>query len=439
MGSHRESGFGTNPAGALIVALRAAALCLLALVVAVGFSMETPSGNTVAAGSSTSVASGTVGPEFLPVTSPDRVEAAPAAEPDGVEAPRTALVPFTRTSVKTVGKDGKPALNVARAGLKRPPAGHLMSPLESLAASSAFGYRISPISGAAGDFHLGQDFAAPCGTRVYSADAGVVRAAGWHPWGGGNRVEVDHGNGLITTYNHLEAIGVKTGQSVDVGQVIARVGTTGWSTGCHLHFETILDGRHVDPKRWTLIPIQQLDQLENIAMVDFGADRGKGTPVNWALPASDHSDHTVLGGEHELPTVPATDPGWSAATPTPTPTPTPTNPGTPATTPTPTPTPTDPGTATPTPTPSPTPSPTETAPPPTETPTPPPIETETSTPAPAPSDPPTVQPVPTATSTLSVSEPVTEPAPSAPAPTATAVPSAILPEETTTGTATTTP
>lgn len=225
-----------------------------------------------------------------------------------------ALVSFARTAVKTVSKDGRPALNVASAGLKRPPAGFLMSPLEALTASSPYGYRISPISGTAGDFHLGQDFAAPCGTRVYAADSGVVRAAGWHPWGGGNRVEIDHGNGLITTYNHLEAIGVETGESVDVGQVIARVGTTGWSTGCHLHFETILDGRHVDPQRWTLIPIQQLDQLEKLDMVDFGADRTALRPVNWALPAGDHHHHAVVGGEHELPIKPAQDPGYTAST-----------------------------------------------------------------------------------------------------------------------------
>jgi murein DD-endopeptidase MepM/ murein hydrolase activator NlpD len=87
-------------------------------------------------------------------------------------------------------------------------AGTLMAPLETLQESSPFGLRISPLSGSAGEFHWGQDYAAACGTRVYAADAGVVRAVGWHPWGGGNRIEIDHGNGLITTYNHLEAIGV---------------------------------------------------------------------------------------------------------------------------------------------------------------------------------------------------------------------------------------
>ena len=172
-----------------------------------------------------------------------------------------ALVPFGRTMVRTVAKGGTAPLNVASAGLKRPPEGSLMAPLEVLTSSSPFGYRVSPITGTDGDFHLGQDFAAGCGTRVYSADAGVVRAAGWHPWGGGNRVEIDHGNGLITTYNHLEAIAVRAGDTVQVGQVIARVGTTGWSTGCHLHFETILHGKHTSPLNWTLLAIRQVDEL----------------------------------------------------------------------------------------------------------------------------------------------------------------------------------
>ena len=182
--------------------------------------------------------------------------------PAAVTADPQALVAFSRSTVQTVTREGIGGeLNVASASLSRPAAGFLMAPLESLVPSSPFGLRTSPLTGLAGEFHWGQDFAAPCGTRVYSADAGVVRAVGWHPWGGGNRVEIDHGNGLITTYNHLEAIAVKKGDSVRVGEVIARVGTTGSSTGCHLHFETILNRAHTDPMDWSFVPIKQVDQL----------------------------------------------------------------------------------------------------------------------------------------------------------------------------------
>ena len=172
-----------------------------------------------------------------------------------------------------------------------------------MAESSPFGLRTSPITGSAGEFHWGQDYAAACGTRVYSADSGVVRAVGWHPWGGGNRVEIDHGNGLITTYNHLEAIAVKKGDSVRVGEVIARVGTTGSSTGCHLHFETILNGSHKNPHDWTLLPITQTDQLGTIEMTSYAPDAGKpsNTSLGWAIPVSEDGTHVVAGGAHESP------------------------------------------------------------------------------------------------------------------------------------------
>nr|WP_254703511.1 peptidoglycan DD-metalloendopeptidase family protein [Pseudarthrobacter sp. C4D7] len=160
-----------------------------------------------------------------------------------------------------------------------------MAPLQLLDPSSPFGFRVSPISGSAGDFHLGQDYAAPCGTPVYAADSGVVRAAGWHPWGGGNRIEIDHGDGLITTYNHLESIGVNTGDQVRVGQVIARVGTTGWSTGCHLHFESILDGRYTNPLRWRFLQLRALDQTLPAGMVSYAPGSGvSGGRVSWTIP-----------------------------------------------------------------------------------------------------------------------------------------------------------
>src|SRR6476661_7706635 len=124
-----------------------------------------------------------------------------------VSASADAFVSYSRTVVFTEAKPVNEKLDLVSTKVRRPAAGSLMAPLEVLVPTSHFGLRTSPISGAAGEFHWGQDFAAPCGTNVFAADAGVVRAVGWHPWGGGNRVEIDHGNGLITTYNHLEGIG----------------------------------------------------------------------------------------------------------------------------------------------------------------------------------------------------------------------------------------
>ncbi|WP_309108206.1 M23 family metallopeptidase, partial [Arthrobacter sp.] len=259
-------------------------------------------------------------------------EGAGVHDPVGFTADPAALISFSRSIVRTTSKDGKHELNVAIKDMRRPPAGSLMAPLEVLVPSSPFGLRTSPMTGAAGEFHWGQDFAAPCGTRVYSADAGVVRAVGWHLWGGGNRVEIDHGNGLITTYNHLEAIAVKKGESVQVGEVIARVGTTGSSTGCHLHFETILNGKHANPADWKLLPTKQVDELGSLEMVSYAPGQkhpdGAETP-QWAIPVAADGAHEVDGGhDHSDPGADGTS-GQDPNPPSPAPSPSPSTPAVP--------------------------------------------------------------------------------------------------------------
>lgn len=123
----------------------------------------------------------------------------------------------------------------------------LRAPLASMNVSSTYGYRVSPITGAAAEMHTGIDLTGACSTAVFAAGAGTVTEAGWSQYGGGNRIVVDHGNGLKTTYNHLASIGVSVGQVLAQGQQIAGVGTTGSSTGCHLHFEVMVNGQTVDP------------------------------------------------------------------------------------------------------------------------------------------------------------------------------------------------
>ncbi|MBP3037811.1 M23 family metallopeptidase [Arthrobacter sp. zg-ZUI100] len=129
--------------------------------------------------------------------------------------------------------------------------GTLATPLSSdLVQTSGFGYRVSPITGTAGELHRGQDFAAACGTEVTAAASGTVTEAGWHSFGGGNRIVVDHGNGVETTYNHLSALGVAVGATVERGDLLGASGSTGASTGCHLHFEVMVNGEVVDPLGW---------------------------------------------------------------------------------------------------------------------------------------------------------------------------------------------
>ncbi|MFC7848564.1 M23 family metallopeptidase [Arthrobacter sp. NPDC057388] len=211
-----------------------------------------------------------------------------------VSASADAYVSYSRTVVFTAAKPASKKLHAASSKVQRPAAGTLMAPLEVLTPTSHFGLRTSPITGSGGEFHWGQDFAAACGTRVYAADSGVVRAVGWHPWGGGNRVEIDHGNGLITTYNHLESIGVKKGQSVQVGQLIAKVGTTGSSTGCHLHFETILNGKHTDPDNWTLVRLRPSASAAKTKMTDYRNAGSAAETPSWAVPVgASASRHAV--------------------------------------------------------------------------------------------------------------------------------------------------
>ena len=418
MGKHWGNSSSEQAGRARIIAVRclSGGFCLSLAVLT--FGVQGLSGGGSAVVPSPSLAYGVVGPGTLDPDTPGTVgaSAVPAADapaPAAFTADALALVAYTRSTVETTSKDGVPGeLNVASAGLKRPAEGFLMAPLESIRESSSFGLRTSPITGSSGEFHWGQDFASPCGTRVYSADAGVVRAVGWHPWGGGNRVEIDHGNGLITTYNHLEAIAVKKGDSVRVGEVIARVGTTGSSTGCHLHFETIRNGSHKNPHDWILLPIVQTDQLGAIEMTSYAPDAGSpsNTSLGWAIPVSDEGTHIVAGGAEEVPlsALPGTPSSASAAaTPTPSiwdalsptktradsPTPAPSQPpggspsGTTTTGGTPTsdtPSPSEPSTAPPPESPTPTPSPEPTAPP---LPPPPIVE-------PAPAPPPVVEPAP---------------------------------------------
>ena len=113
---------------------------------------------------------------------------------------------------------------------------------------SEFGWRIDPITGHSA-LHTGLDFQADTGTPILAAAGGVVVAREYHPEYG-NMVEIDHGNDLVTRYAHASAVLVKKGDLVKRGQQIATVGTTGRSTGAHLHFEVLVQGIPQDPQKF---------------------------------------------------------------------------------------------------------------------------------------------------------------------------------------------
>jgi murein DD-endopeptidase MepM/ murein hydrolase activator NlpD len=112
--------------------------------------------------------------------------------------------------------------------------------------SSGFGYRSDPFAGSPA-FHAGLDFKGPMGAPIYAAARGTVQFVGRRP-GYGNSVEVNHGNGLVTRYAHMSAFHARLGQPVGPGQLIGAVGSTGRSTGPHLHFEVRLHGQPVNPR-----------------------------------------------------------------------------------------------------------------------------------------------------------------------------------------------
>jgi murein DD-endopeptidase MepM/ murein hydrolase activator NlpD len=111
--------------------------------------------------------------------------------------------------------------------------------------TSPFGYRQNPFGGGM-EFHQGLDIAAPMGTTVQAASGGTVISAGWYG-GYGNYILIDHGGGMATGYGHLSQIFVSAGQQVQKGQAIGAVGSTGMSTGPHLHFEVRIAGKPTDP------------------------------------------------------------------------------------------------------------------------------------------------------------------------------------------------
>ena len=118
-------------------------------------------------------------------------------------------------------------------------------PISSGWLSSYYGIRKDPFSGLPA-MHKGLDFAGKEGERVLATGAGIITWSGSR-YGYGNLVEIDHGDGLITRYGHNKEVNVKIGDVVTKGQTIAEMGNTGRSTGAHVHYEVIRNGKHQDP------------------------------------------------------------------------------------------------------------------------------------------------------------------------------------------------
>ena len=114
--------------------------------------------------------------------------------------------------------------------------------------ASGFGVRMDPFTSSPA-MHTGLDLHGETGDPVRATADGKVTAAGWSG-GYGRVVDIDHGNGLSTRYGHLSSIDVRVGQSIRTGQIIGKIGSTGRSTGPHLHYETRVRGDAVDPNKF---------------------------------------------------------------------------------------------------------------------------------------------------------------------------------------------
>ena len=114
--------------------------------------------------------------------------------------------------------------------------------------ASGFGWRLDPFTGRSA-FHEGIDFPSPTGTPIVAAAGGVVIAAEYHSQYG-NMLEIDHGNDMVTRYAHASKLLMKVGDIVKRGQVVAYIGSTGRSTGAHLHFEVLVKGVQQDPHKF---------------------------------------------------------------------------------------------------------------------------------------------------------------------------------------------
>ena len=117
---------------------------------------------------------------------------------------------------------------------------------QDVAFTSGFGVRSDPFHAGAA-LHPGIDLAGKVGTPIYATADGTVLRAGWNSGGYGNLIEIDHGRGITTRFGHLSAILVQSGTHITRGQLIGRMGSTGRSTGSHLHYEVRIDGRAVNP------------------------------------------------------------------------------------------------------------------------------------------------------------------------------------------------
>lgn len=165
----------------------------------------------------------------------------------------------------------------------------LIHPVSSRHITSPYGWRNNP-TGAGTQIHIGQDYAIACGSPVYASADGVVIQSAWAGHSG-MRVTLDHGSSVRTGYSHNSRLIARVGDRVKQGQIVALSGTTGNSTGCHVHFEVIINGRWNDPRNF-LPPISG----QRNAMIDSRRTTVGAPPIRYA-----GTPRTPVAGAHDFP------------------------------------------------------------------------------------------------------------------------------------------
>lgn len=184
-----------------------------------------------------------------------------------------------------------------------PGAIQLIHPVSSRHITSPYGWRNNP-TGAGTQIHIGQDYAIACGSPVYASADGVVIQSAWAGHSG-MRVTLDHGSSVRTGYSHNSRLIAQVGDRVKQGQIIALSGTTGNSTGCHVHFEVIINGRWNDPRNF-LPPISG----QRNAMIDSRRTTVAAAPIRYA-----GTPRTPVAGAHDFPELTDSAPRGSSSAP----------------------------------------------------------------------------------------------------------------------------
>ncbi len=152
-----------------------------------------------------------------------------------------------------------------------------INPVEIMKFSSGYGYRNAPTRGASRN-HKGIDIPGPVGTPIYATADGLIGRAQW-VGGYGKYVEINHGNSVQTRYGHLSAMNVMPGQRIKKGDILGYMGSTGRSTGSHLHYEVRIAGEAINPSAF-LSPLNPADANANVLLATKQADsKAMGGPA----------------------------------------------------------------------------------------------------------------------------------------------------------------